>query len=130
MFRRAVLKHKCEGSECFAMSAAALILRRPHARIDDSDLSENAEYRARLSITTMSPLAQGRDETLLDGGAEAVTVHWPIEHTGRSDQIDPQGGEECRRLPIPPRDAGDQAVTTRAAAITARHVGLPHPLHR
>jgi transcription elongation GreA/GreB family factor len=46
MFRRAVLKHKCEGSECFAMSAAALILRRPHARIDDSDLSENAEYRA------------------------------------------------------------------------------------
>lgn len=68
-------------------------------------------------------LAQGRDDALLDVGAEAVTVHRPIEHTGCGDAIDPQGRDECRRLPMPPRNAGDEALATRAAAITARHVG-------
>jgi hypothetical protein len=68
-------------------------------------------------------LAQGWDDTLLDVGAEAVTVHRPIEHTRCGDPVDPQGGDECRSLPVPPGNAGDEALATRAAAITARHVG-------
>src|SRR3972149_9482707 len=67
--------------------------------------------------------AEGRDDTLLDIGAEADPIDGAVEHTGRSDLVDTQGGNEGRRLPMAPRHTGDEALTAWAAAIAARHVG-------
>jgi hypothetical protein len=68
-------------------------------------------------------LAQDRDHELLDIGAKARPIHWSVEHTRRGDLPDTQRGDECRGLPVSPRHAGHQALTARAAAIAARHVG-------
>src|SRR6266568_2653253 len=66
---------------------------------------------------------QDRDHELLDIGAKARPIHRSVEHTRRGDLPDTQRGDECRGLPVPPRHAGHQALTARAAAIAARHVG-------
>ena len=68
-------------------------------------------------------LAQDRDHKLLDVGAKARAIHRSIEHTRRGDLPDAQRGDECCGLPVSARHTGYQALTARAAAIAARHVG-------
>ena len=67
--------------------------------------------------------AERWDKTLLHVGEEARAIDWTVEHTGCGDLVDPQGRDECGRLPMTPRHAGEEALATRAAPIAARHIG-------
>lgn len=39
---------------------------------------------------------QGWNKTLFDIGEKALAIHGSIEHTGRGDLVEPQGGDEGR----------------------------------
>jgi hypothetical protein len=74
-------------------------------------------------MMTTSPCRRVGAQALFDIGEEARAVHGAIEHTRRGDLVASQGGDECRRLPMAVRDAGEQALAAQAAAIAPRHVG-------
>ena len=40
---------------------------------------------------------QGWSKTLFDIGEKALAIHGSLEHTGRGDLVEPQGGDEGRR---------------------------------
>ena len=67
--------------------------------------------------------AEHGDKTLLHVGAEARAIDWAIEHTRCGDLVDPKRRDECGRLPMAPRHAGEQALAAWASAISTRHVG-------
>ena len=69
---------------------------------------------------------QGRHQELLDVSRESAAVDRPIEHQGRVDPIDAQGGQEGQRAPPPVRRLGDQTLAPLRAAMAPRHVRL-HP---
>jgi hypothetical protein len=46
---------------------------------------------------------QDGDHKLLDIGAKAHAIHWPVEHTRCGDFLDAQGGNECRCLSMTPQ---------------------------
>ena len=67
---------------------------------------------------------EGRDEELLDIGAEAFAVDRAVEQAGRVDAVVAQGGEERRGLPLALRDLVDEALSLRRPAAKPGHVGL------
>jgi hypothetical protein len=66
---------------------------------------------------------QDRNDELLDIGTEARTIHRSIEHARCGDLTDTERSNECCRLPVAPRHGRNEALTTRTAAIAARHIG-------
>src|SRR4029453_14672381 len=66
---------------------------------------------------------QDRNHELLDIGAKALPIHRSVEHTGCRDPTDAERGTEGWGLPVSPRYSRHQTLTTRTAAIAARHVG-------
>ena len=77
-------------------------------------------------MMTMSPGAKVLHQELLDVSREGAAVDRPIEHQGRVDPIDAQGGQEGQRAPPPVRRLGDQTLAPLRAAMAPRHVRL-HP---
>ena len=67
--------------------------------------------------------SQDGNHELLDIGAKARSIHWAVEYARRLNSIDAERGDKCRRLPMSPGHAGDQALPARTAAIAARHIG-------
>ena len=65
-----------------------------------------------------------RDEELLDIGLEAFAVDGPIKNARGIDPVVPQGGNECKRSPMPMRRVPAQALPSRSPAVGADHIGL------
>jgi hypothetical protein len=68
--------------------------------------------------------AQGGDQELLDIGAKAGAVDWPVDDAGRGDAVVAQRRQKGQRAPAALRHLGDQASAATAAAMPAGHVGL------
>jgi len=62
-------------------------------------------------------------EHLLDIGAKALAIHWPVENAGSGQAAGSQRRNEGDRLPVAARNGGDEPLTARASAIPAGHVG-------
>ena len=73
---------------------------------------------------TMSPGVQGRDQHLLDIGAEHLGVDRAVEHPGRVDPVVAQGGEESHGVPVPERRFGLHAGAAPSPTPQWGHVGL------
>ena len=71
-------------------------------------------------------LEEGRDQDLLDIGAEHLAVDGSIDHPRRSDAIVAEGGDECHGLPMTMRDMRSQAFLSRTPAAQGFHIRL-HP---
>ena len=67
---------------------------------------------------------EGRDEELLDIGAEAFAVDRAVEQAGRIDAVIAESGKERRGLPLALRDLVDEALSLRRPAAKPGHVGL------
>ena len=65
-----------------------------------------------------------RDESLFDIGAEALAVDWAVDDAGRSHPIAAQSREEREGPPSAEGRFGDEALTSGASAMGARHVGF------
>jgi hypothetical protein len=65
-----------------------------------------------------------RHEELLDIGFEAFAIDWSIKDARRVDPVVPQGGKECKCLPMPVRRLSAQALASQSPAVGADHVGL------
>jgi hypothetical protein len=74
-------------------------------------------------MMTTSPGRRGHQE-LLDIGAKAGAVDWPVDDTGRGDAIVAQRRYKRQRAPTALRHLGDQAGAASAASMAAGHVGL------
>ena len=57
---------------------------------------------------------QGRDQHLLDIGAEYLRIDRAVENPGRVDAVVAQGGEEGHGIPVPERGLGLHPVATSA----------------
>ena len=67
---------------------------------------------------------EGRDEELLDIGAEAFAVDRAVEQAGRIDAVIAKSGKERRGFPLALRDLVDEALSLRRPAAKPGHVGL------
>ena len=67
---------------------------------------------------------EGRDERLLDPGAEPFAVDGPVQNQGRGDRIAPERGDKGQGCLAPMRNLGHQPLTARSPATDAGHVGL------
>lgn len=83
-----------------------------------------ALWLLRLSITTMSPGAQGWHLQLDDPGQEIDGVDRPVEHAGRDDPVASQTSHEGQRFPMTMRHLGEQTLAHGAASMRAGHVRL------
>lgn len=61
---------------------------------------------------------------LLDIGAEALTVDWPVDDARRGDAVMPECGEEGHRPPVAVRDLSPERGTPSPPTMSAGHVGL------
>ena len=59
---------------------------------------------------------EGRDEELLDIGAEAFAVDRPVEQAGRFDPVIAKSGKERRGFPLALRDLVEKALSLRRPA--------------
>jgi len=66
-------------------------------------------------------LERGREE-LFDISEKDCSVHGAVDHQRRGDAVVSQAGNEGRGLPMPVRNAGDDALATRCPTVSARHV--------
>src|ERR1700722_20228677 len=66
--------------------------------------AEIAEYHSVARL-------EGRDEELLDIGAEAFAVDRAVEQAGRIDAVIAESGKERRGLPLALRDLVDEALS-------------------
>ena len=78
----------------------------------------------RLSMMTMSPGLQRRDEDLLDVELEALAVDRPVDQPRCVDAVVAQGGQEGHGLPVAVRHLGLDPLAARRPAPERRHVGL------
>ena len=62
------------------------------------------------------------DEDLADIGLEPVAVDWAVQHHGNHNAVEPQSGNEGRRLAMAVRVPHAQPFTTSAATVAAHHV--------
>ena len=67
---------------------------------------------------------EGRDEELLDIGAEAFAIDGPVEQARRIDAVIAKSGKERRGFPLALRDLVDEALSLRRPAAKPGHVGL------
>jgi len=65
-----------------------------------------------------------RYQLLLDIGAKAFAIDWPVEDTGRSQPIVPQGTQECQRAPVAMWRKRPQTLSFWSPPPDRRHVGL------
>lgn len=68
--------------------------------------------------------AQGRDEELGHPGKEHPPVDRAVDDAGSDDPLDAQSGQERHGRPTAVRNAPDQALPARGAAVRSGHVGL------
>ena len=61
---------------------------------------------------------------LLDIGAEAHAIDWPVDDAGRSDPVVPEGRKEGHRAPMAVRDLSLEWGPTSPPAMGTSHVGL------
>ena len=67
---------------------------------------------------------QGRDEELLDIGAEPLAVDGPVEDAGCVDAVDPERSEEGEGAPAAMWRLADQALPAAAPTSERSHIGL------
>ena len=67
---------------------------------------------------------EGRDQSLLDPGAEALSVDRAVEQAGGFDAVAAQRSEEGVCPPAPMRRLADQPLSPVAPSPDRRHVGL------
>ena len=67
---------------------------------------------------------EGRNELLLDIGAEAFAVDRAVEDARSGEPVAAQGAEEGQRPPVAVRGEGAQALALRPPAAQRGHVGL------
>ena len=66
--------------------------------------------------------AQRRREDMGDIGFEPLAVDRAIEHHRRDHTVEPETGDQRRRLAVAVREAHAQPLAPRAASMAARHV--------
>ena len=69
-------------------------------------------------------LAQGRDQNLLDAGAESLAIDRPVDHPRGGDRIMAQGGDERQGVPVPEGSLADQTLAARRPCPQRGHVGF------
>src|SRR3984885_7656155 len=67
---------------------------------------------------------EDREENLLDVSAEACAIDRSVDDAGRGEPVATQRRQESERLPFAERRFGDEALTSGASAVGARHVGF------
>lgn len=67
-------------------------------------------------------LLQCRHENLLNIGEERRAIHRTVDHVGRGDAVDAQGGDERQRFPMPVRHFRDEPFADRCAPVEPRHL--------
>lgn len=65
-----------------------------------------------------------RYELLLDIGAEALAVDWPVEDTRSRETVAAQSAKEGQRAPVAMRSQAAQAFAFLSPAAQRRHIGL------
>jgi hypothetical protein len=79
--------------------------------------------RPHMSMITVSP-SQFRDEDLLDISAKALAIDRSVDDAGRGEAVATQSRQEGEGPPFAEGRFGDEALTSGASAVGARHVGF------